>query len=74
MFSSIYVIKEQQNVYNTCFDDLYGIGIPEVFMNIMSCRIFVQEQQYTVILTCRIVLVSYYLFKGFLLFKKGWSR
>ena len=42
-----------------------GLGILDIFMNIMSCHGFVKSSVSTVILTCHNYLVMYYLSKGF---------
>ena len=39
-------------------------------MNLMSCKGFSRKQQSTVILTCWISLVSYYISNGFVVVKK----
>ena len=49
------------------FDGLYGIGVPKVFMKIMSCHGFAKKENANVILTCRSKLVSYYLSKRFVI-------
>ena len=54
----------------TSYDELSVIGIPEVLLKIVSCLVYVQENNHTVILTCRSKLVSYYLSKGFLILEK----
>ena len=51
----------------TLFDDLSVNGIPEVILNIVSCFGFIQEFASTIILTCMSKLVSYYLFKRFVM-------
>ena len=55
--------KHKKPFCNTIFDDLSGIGIPEVLTNIMYCHVFSKENQSTVILTCQSALISYYLSK-----------
>ena len=34
--------KHDNTFKNTRFKDLYGLGIPEILMNIMSCNLFVK--------------------------------
>ena len=46
---------------DTLFNEISGIGIPETLLNFLSCYIFIQDNNATLILTCRIKLVSYYL-------------
>ena len=48
---------------------MYGLEIPEILMNIMSCHGFTKSSTLTVILTCRSALVPYYFSKGFVIFE-----
>ena len=59
--------KNDNNFENTKFKDLYGLVIPDIFMNIMSCHEFAKSTISTVILTWRNYLFSYYLSKGFVI-------
>ena len=54
-----------QRFEENSFDEISGTGIPEILLNIVSCYGFFQQDIPTVILTCRIKLVPYYLSKGF---------
>ena len=49
--------KHDKTFSNTRFDNLSGIGIPDVLTNLMLCHGFFKEQQYTVILTWQRTLV-----------------
>ena len=44
-----------------------GLGIPDILMNIMSCRGFVKYLLSTVILACCNALVPYHISKGFVI-------
>ena len=48
---------------DTSFDELSGIGIPDILLNVVLCYGFVKGYNSTLILTCRINLVSYNLSK-----------
>ena len=52
---------------NTTFNDILGIRISELLINIMSCHGFVNDKKSTAILSCSRKLVSYYLSKGFVI-------
>ena len=47
------------------------IGIPEILLNIVSCYGFIQDKNSTLLLTCRIKLVSHYLSRGFLIIEQA---
>ena len=46
---------------NRTYNDLSGIGIPELLTNIMPCHGFVNDKDSTVIFLCSSKLVDYYL-------------
>ena len=48
-----------------CFDRILGIGIPDLFMNLMSCHCFFKNINYVVILKCPKNMLEYYFSKGF---------
>ena len=52
---------------NKKYNDISGVGIPEILMNIISCHGFVNNKNSVVILSCRRKLVDYYLSKGFVI-------
>ena len=54
----------------TSYDETSGIRVPMWLLKIVPFYDFVQEYTPTVILTCRIKLVSYYLYKGFLMLQQ----
>ena len=56
---------------DTSYDELSGIGIPEMLLNIVSCCVFLKEDTPTVIFTCRSKLVSYYPSKGYVMLTNG---
>ena len=55
--------KNDNNFENTKFNDLYGFGITEILMNIMSRNGFSKYSTSAVILTCKNTIVTYYLSK-----------
>ena len=55
---------------NTSFDELSRIFIPEILLNVLSCYGDIQDNSSTLILACRIKLVSYYLSKGVFIIEK----
>ena len=57
--------KYDNKFKNTKLNDLSGLGIPDILMNIMSFHGFAKSSILTVILTCRNALVPYYFSKGF---------
>ena len=58
---------------NITYNDISGISIPELLMNIISCHGFVNNMTSDVILSCRRKLVDYYLPKGFVILEKNSS-
>ena len=58
---------------NTTYNDISGIGIPELLMNIISCRGFVNNTKSDAILSYRSKLVDYCLSKGFVIFENNSS-
>ena len=55
---------------DTSFNELSVIGIPKVLLNIVSYYSYIQDNNSTLILTCRSKFVSYYLSKGFVVILK----
>ena len=55
---------------DTSFNNLSGIGITDILLNIVSCYGFIQDNNSTLILTRRIILVSYYLPNFFVTIEK----
>ena len=58
---------EHKGFENRKLNDISGIGIPELLMNIMSCHGFVNYEKSTVIFSCHRKLITYYLSKGFVI-------
>ena len=52
---------ENKGFKNTTYNDISGIGIPEILMKIISCHGFVNDSNSAVIFSCCIKLVDYYL-------------
>ena len=61
------VSKQNNKFENTKFNDWYGLGIPEILMNIISYHGFYKYSILTVILKFHNALVPYDLSKGFLI-------
>ena len=47
-------------------DNLFGIGIPDIFMNMLSCQGFINNNDSIVILKCPNRMSQYYFNKGFI--------
>ena len=61
--------KHDNKSEKTKFNNFSGLGIPDIFMNIMSCHGFVKYSISTVILTCFNAIVPHYLSEGFFIFE-----
>ena len=48
------------------YDNLFGIGIPDIFMNMLSCQGFLNNNDSIVILKCPNRMSQYYFNKGFI--------
>ena len=48
------------------YDNLFGIGIPDIFMNMLSCQGFINNNDSIVILKCLNRMSQYYFNKGFI--------
>ena len=48
------------------YDNLFGIGIPDIFMNMLSCQGFINNNDSIVILKCPNRMSQYYFNKGFI--------
>ena len=59
--------KHGNNFENTKFNNLSGLGIPEILMNIMSWHGSAKYSILAVILTCHNSLVTYDLSKGYVI-------
>ena len=57
------IVSKGQLFENRTYNSVSGIGIPEILMNIISCRGFLNNTQSDVILSCRSKSVDYYLQK-----------
>ena len=42
------------------YDNLFGIGIPDIFMNMLSCQGFINNNESIVILKCPNKMSQYY--------------
>ena len=51
------------------YDNLFVIGIPDIFINMLSCQVFINNNDYIVILKCPNRMSQYYFIKGFTQFK-----
>ena len=62
---------ENKGFKNKKYNDISGIGIPELLINIISCNVFVNDTKSDVILSCHRKLVDYYISKGFVILEKN---
>ena len=51
------------------YNNLFGIGIPDIFMNMLSCQVFINNNHSIMILKCPNRMSQYYFNKGFTQFK-----
>ena len=47
------------------YNNLLGIGIPDLLLNVLSCRVFLKNNDSVVILKCPNRMSEYYFNKGF---------
>ena len=62
--NSLKTIHEDQE-----YNNLFGIGIPDIFINMLSCQGFINNNEYIVILKCPNKMSQYYFNKGFIQLK-----
>ena len=55
--------------YDTDYDNLLGIGIPDLLLNLLSCHGFSKNNEFVAILKCPHRMSEYYFNKGFVIFK-----
>ena len=48
------------------YDNLFRIGIPDILLNTLSCQVFLNNNEYIVILKCPNRMSDYYFNKGFI--------
>ena len=53
---------------NTIYNDILGIGIPELLMNIISCHVILNKKMSAVIFSCVRKFIGFYPSKGFIIF------
>ena len=58
---SLKIIHEDKD-----YDNLFGIGIPDIFMNMLSCQGFLNKNDSIVILKCTNSMSQYHFNKGFI--------
>ena len=51
---------------NKDYDKLFGIGIPDIFVNMLSCQVFLNSNESIVILKCPNRMSEYYFNKRFI--------
>ena len=51
---------------NKDYEKLFGIGIPDIFMNVLSCQEFLNNNESIVVLKCPNRMSEYYFNKGFI--------
>ena len=65
----IKLIKARKHIENQTwdqdYDNLFGIGIPDIFMNMLSCHGFINNNDSIVILKCPNQMSQYYFNKVF---------
>ena len=59
---------KNKNSNDTDYDNLLGIGIPDLLLNLLSCNGFLKNSKYIVILKCPNRMSEYYFNKGFVIF------
>ena len=52
--------------YDTDYNNVLGIGIPDLLLNLLSCHVFSKNDEYVVILKCPLWMSEYYFKKGFI--------
>ena len=65
--------KHDDNFKNIKFNNMSGLGVPEILMNIVSCHGYVKSSISTVILKCCNTLVPYYISKDLSWLKQKWE-
>ena len=65
--STIHDISSAKLFEDKSYNKLFGIGLTDVSINIISCHGFMKNTNLTVVLVCRSWLVNYYLEKGFII-------
>ena len=58
------------NHYDTDYDNVLGIGIPDLLLNFLSCHGFSNNNESVVILKCPNNMSEYYFNKGFVIFER----
>ena len=66
-FKNLSVISSDKISEEASYNGLLSMGIPDLFMNLVSCHGFMEKQNSTVILVCQYCLVNYYLEKSFVI-------
>ena len=51
------------------YDNVLGIGIPYLLLNLLSCHSFLNNNEYVFILKCPNRMSEYYFNKGFVIFE-----
>ena len=54
--------------YDTDYDNVLGIGIPDLLLNLLSCHGFSKNTEYVVMLKCPHRMSEYYFNKGLVIF------
>ena len=54
--------------FNKSYDNVLGIGIPDLLMNLLSCHGFLKNKDSVVIIKCPNGMFEYYFSKGFIHF------
>ena len=75
-YKTLSVISSDKISEEASYNELLGIGIPKVLINLITCHGLMKKPNSTVILVCQYVLVNYYLAKVFVILEhksKQWS-
>ena len=68
--SELKIAKKKINKHeDQDYNNLFGIGMHDIFMNMLSCHGFINNNDYIVILKCPNRMSQYYFNKGFTQFK-----
>ena len=66
-YKTIIIISSDKFLENNSYNKFFGIDIPYLLMNLISCHGFMKNTNSTVILVCRSWLVNYYIKRGFVI-------
>ena len=73
-FKTLSVISSDKISEDASYNELRGIGILEVLMNLIYCHELMKNINSTVVLVCQYRLVNYYLEKGFVILEHNYKQ